>query len=298
VSEYLTTSEVAELLRIKERKVYDLASSGQLPCNKAIGKLLFPRDQIDAWLAVNAEHVVEPLGMRPRVFLGSHDPLLEWALRESQSGLAMLFDGSNDGLQRFTAREGVAAGLHIFDEKTKDWNVHVVEQHCAHSSVVLIEWAIRQRGLIVCPKFKNKIASLNDLGDLKGGLEIVPRQSQAGAQILFMQLLAQNQVKLDDLTFTDPARTESDVAVAVSSGAADVGFGLASVAASYNLHFVPLVKERFDLVVDRQHYFEEPLQRLWAFCQTERFAQYVESLAGYNTSNLGRVRYNSSSQAL
>jgi len=294
VSEYLTTSEVADLLRIKERKVYDLASSGQLPCNKAIGKLLFPRDQIDAWLAANAEHAIEPLAMRPPVFLGSHDPLLEWALRESQSGLAMLFDGSNDGLQRFKAREGVAAGLHILDEKTQSWNVHEVEQHCAHSSVVLVEWAVRQRGLIVCSNFKDQVSSLDDLADLK----IVPRQPEAGAQILFMQLLAQSNIKPNILTFTDPARTESDVAAVVSSGEADVGFGLASVAASYNLHFVPLVKECFDIVVDRQHYFEEPLQRLWTFCQTERFAQYVKSIAGYDISNLGRVRYNSRSPAL
>ncbi len=294
MSEYLTTSEVANLLRIKERKVYDLASSGDLPCNKAIGKLLFPRDQIDAWLAAHAEHVIEPLQQRPGVFLGSHDPLLEWALRESQSGLAMLFDGSNDGLQRFNLREGVAAGLHILDEKSQSWNVRAIEQHCAHSSVVLIEWAVRQRGLIVCSKHQNKINSLDDLA----GLKIVPRQRQAGAQSLFTQLLEKSQIKLSDLTFVDAARTETDVAVVVSSGAADAGFGLASVAASYNLHFVPLVKERFDLLVDRQHYFEKPLQSLWAFCQTERFAQYVESITGYDTSNLGIVRYNSDAQSV
>lgn len=299
MSEYLTTSEVAELLRIKERKVYDLASSGELPCNKAIGKLLFPRDQIDAWLAAHAEHVMEPLAECPPVFLGSHDPLLEWSLRESQSGLAMLFDGSNDGLQRFKAREGVAAGLHILDEKTQSWNVNAIEQHCAHCSVVLIEWAVRQRGLIVCSKLKGKVASLDDLASFKelGNLKIVPRQPQAGAQVLFSQLLAKSQINLDDLTFTDAARTETDVAVEISSGAADVGFGLASVASSYNLHFVPLVEERFDLLVDRQHYFEEPLQRLWAFCQSERFAQYLKSTAGYDASNLGSVRYNSSAQA-
>jgi len=294
VSEYLTTSEVADLLRIKERKVYDLASSGNLPCNKAIGKLLFPKDQVDAWLATHAEHVIEPLTQRPPVLLGSHDPLLEWALRESRSGLAMLLDGSSDGLARFIAREGVAAGLHIQDEKTQSWNIPAVKTHCARSSVVLVEWAIRQRGLIVAENRGDQISSLEDLNRLS----IVPRQPEAGAQVLFMQLLAKNQIDIDDLIFSDVARTESDVAAAVSSGVADVGFGLASVAASYKLHFVPLVQERFDLLVDRQHYFEEPLQRLWSFCHTERFSQHVKALAGYDTANLGRVRYNSKSQVI
>jgi excisionase family DNA binding protein len=32
LTEYLTTRELAELLRIKERKVYDLVASGAVPC--------------------------------------------------------------------------------------------------------------------------------------------------------------------------------------------------------------------------------------------------------------------------
>jgi len=31
------------LLRITERKVYDLAATGKVPCSRAMGKLLFPR---------------------------------------------------------------------------------------------------------------------------------------------------------------------------------------------------------------------------------------------------------------
>ena len=50
MTQYLTTRELAELLRIKERKVYDLAASGEVPCSRATGKLLFPREAIDAWL--------------------------------------------------------------------------------------------------------------------------------------------------------------------------------------------------------------------------------------------------------
>lgn len=289
MSDYLTTSEVAELLRIKERKVYDLASSGQLPCNKAIGKLLFPRDQINAWLAANAEHAIEPLTDRPTVFLGSHDPLLEWALRESRCAIAMLFEGSADGLQRFIAREGIAAGLHIYDKNQQTWNTHSVKQHCSQSDAVLIEWAVRQRGLIVSPDYKTKIKSIDDLKDL----QIVPRQPEAGAQLLFEQLIDQSGIDKKDINFIDAARTETDVAAAINSGTANAGFGLATVAASYNLHFVPLVEERFDLLIDRQQYFEEPIQNLLSFCKSERFANHVSVLVGYDITGLGRVHFNS-----
>jgi len=289
MSDYLTTSEVAQLLRIKERKVYDLASSGQLPCNKAIGKLLFPREQINAWLASNAEHSIEPLTARPAVFLGSHDPLLEWALRESRCGLAMLFDGSTDGLQRFTAREGVAAGLHIHEHSSQTWNVHAVKQFCAQTPVVLMEWALRERGLIVSSDHIDKVTAIDDLA----GLRIVRRQPEAGAQLLFEQLIDQSTLNKDSINYGEAVRTEADIAAAINSGVADTGFGLASVAASYNLHFVPLVQERFDLVIDRQHYFEEPMQSLLSFCKSERFGQHVGTLAGYDVTGLGKVRFNS-----
>jgi excisionase family DNA binding protein len=85
--EYLTTKELAGLLRIKERKVYDLAASGQVPCSRATGKLLFPRRAVEAWIASKSSGPVVETS-RPDVFLGSHDPLLEWSLRESRCGLA------------------------------------------------------------------------------------------------------------------------------------------------------------------------------------------------------------------
>lgn len=49
-NDYLTTAEVADYLRLKERKVYDLVRQGHIPCSRATGKLLFPRQHIDMWV--------------------------------------------------------------------------------------------------------------------------------------------------------------------------------------------------------------------------------------------------------
>ena len=121
MSEFLTTREVADLLRIKERKVYDLASNGKIPCSKATGKLLFPKAEIDQWLAANSSQGATE---RPAVLLGSHDPLLEWALRASGCGIASFFDGSLDGVDRYINGEGIAAGLHIYENANQQWNGH------------------------------------------------------------------------------------------------------------------------------------------------------------------------------
>lgn len=51
-------------------------------------------------------------------------------------------------------------------------------------------------------------------------------------------------------------RTENDLVLAISSGRADVGLGIEAAARQYRLGFVPLVDERFDLLVWRKAYFD------------------------------------------
>src|SRR5437764_7510005 len=77
----LTTSEAADYLRLKERKLYELVANGAIPCTKVTGRWLFPRAELDRWLESS---VVRPDGMAAAEAMpivgGSHDPLLEWAL--------------------------------------------------------------------------------------------------------------------------------------------------------------------------------------------------------------------------
>ncbi len=288
MEKYLTTKELADLLRLKERKVYDLAAAGEVPCTRATGKLLFPREAVSVWLEQNTVRgTVAPITPRPGVVLGSHDPLLEWALRESGSGLATYFDSSRDGLTRFAAREGVATGLHLFDAQSGKWNVAPVEEAVSREAVVLVEWAWRERGLIVGSGNPLKI---HTLADLKGH-RIVPRQPSAGSQLLLEQHLSAHGF-MDDITFTAPALSEADAALAVQQGKADAAFGLGSLAAQYRLAFVPVTDERFDLLIDRRSYFEPALQSLFAFTRTAAFQDKAAELAGYNVSGLGTVRFN------
>ncbi len=283
--EFLTVKELAELLRIKERKVYDLAASGQVPCSRATGKLLFPDGEIRAWIARSKSG---PAGSarRPVVFLGSHDPLLDWALRESRAGLATMFDSSLDGLSRFMAGEGVAAGLHIHEDD--GWNARTVAEAAAGQDAVLIRWATRQRGLVLRT---DTAAMINGLDDLSG-LRIARRQPQAGAEVLFSHLIAETGLDPDILTFTAPYRSEQDVVQAVAQGEADVAFGLEAVAAPYGLSLVPIVKERFDILADRRAWFEPPLQTLVRFAQSTAFTARAATMAGYDTSDLGQVVWN------
>lgn len=289
--EYLTTREVADLIRLKERKVYDLVATGAIPCVRVTGKLLFPRGLIEAWLARHAEYGggTEGLQRRPSICAGSHDPLLDWALREAGTDLAVSFGGSLSGLERLAAGQAQLAGLHLPEEHGVGWNVEHVKRALPGQPVVLVEWARRQQGLVVPAGNPLKLERIADLA----GRRVIGRQRGAGAFVLLGKLLREVGLGPDDLDFADPpALTEADVATAVAEGRADAGLGIAAVAQLARLGFVPLVEERYDIAVWRAAYFEAPVQKLLAFTRTSRFADRAKALAGYDVSGLGTVHYN------
>ena len=89
--------------------------------------------------------------LRPAVLLGSHEPLLEWALRESgvRPGDPA---GRQPGRARSFARgEGVASGLHVRSGKRRVEHP-VIGSRFAGAALALVEFAWRrERGLIVAP---------------------------------------------------------------------------------------------------------------------------------------------------
>ena len=279
---YLTVAEVAGLLRLKERRVYALARSGALPSRRVTGRLLFARDEVEAWLqAADAAPVREP----PPVLVGSHDPLLDWALRESGCGIASFCDGSLDGLARLARGEAVMAGVHLA-EAEGEWNRAHVREQLAGSAVVLLEWAWRERGFIVAQGNPLAIAGVRDLA----GRSVAARQERAGSQLLLESLLAE--AGMAPAPFACVARSEADAALAVADGKADAALGLACMARQFRLGFVPVTRERFDLVVTRRAYFEPPVQALVAFARGGALLHKAEELGGYDLSGQLRVHYN------
>ncbi len=293
--ELMSTKEVADYLRIKERKVYELVRDGGIPCTRVTGKYLFPRDLIDLWLAKSTEF---PGGLpaprtaaAPQVVAGSHDPLLEWALRESHCGFALMPGGSLDGFKRLCAGEAQVCGIHVLDEASGAYNVPLLKSAPPALEIVGIEWAWRQQGLVVASGNPRGIRQIGDLG--MPGVRVVERQPESGSQILLGHLLRQKKMSRDALSrLAEPALSESDLALAVAEGKADAGIAIEAVARQHGLDFVPLARERYDLVLRRRDYFDPPFPALLDFARTARFRTRAADMGGYDTTGLGTVIYN------
>ncbi len=288
--ELMTTAEVSDYLRLRQRKIYELVRARQIPCARMTGKLVFPKQMIDLWVEQHLDYAGPPLAQAPPVFAGSHDPLAEWALRESGCGLALFACGSTEGLRRVAQRQALLAGTHIIAAEGT-YNVAALESLMAARDFVLIEWARREQGLVVAPGNPRGIRSLADLKRRK--LRIARRQNGAGAQILFAYLLKNAGVRLEDVNLVEPAcLTETDLASAILDRKADCGLAIRAVARRLGLDFLPLHVERFDLAMRRRDYFEPAVQVLLRFARQPAFQARAEEFGGYDLGGSGEVRYN------
>lgn len=290
--DFLTTAEVADYLRLKERKVYDLVRERAIPCARVTGKLLFPRRHIDAWVAGALEFDGPSLPAPPPVLAGSHDPLLEWAVRSSGCGLALLAEGSRDGLGRLAAGQAVMTGLHLVDARDGSYDpATTAEALTAIPDLLIVQWAWRDQGLMVARGNPLGIGSVADA--LAPGLRLARRQSGSGSDVLLGYLMTREDLDPQSLPpSTTPALTETELAAAIVDGKADCGLGIAAVAKRFGLDFLPLHRERFDIALRRRDYFETAAQALFAFARTDEFTAKAAELGGYATSCLGRVVYN------
>jgi putative molybdopterin biosynthesis protein len=290
--ELLTTDEAAGYLRLSERKLYELVANGAVPCTKVTGKWLFPKAALDRWLAAGyagpAAFVQAPA---PPIVGGSHDPLLEWTLRESGSRLASLPEGSEAGLQRLARGEVVAAAIHLhrLDGDDDSANIDAIANAAGLHDAVLIAFARREQGLVVAA---DNPLGLSDIASIAAKRARLARRPQgAGAQLLLLALVAQAGLALDALVTVKPiAPTGLDIAQAVRAGRADCGIATRSVAVAAGLGFVPLTWERFDLAMRQRDYFLRPLQALCALLRTEAFHARARELTGYDTAEVGEVR--------
>ncbi|MBK9081276.1 MAG: helix-turn-helix domain-containing protein [Rhizobiales bacterium] len=289
---YLSTDEAAAYLKIKERKLYDLASAGAVPCSKVTGKWLFPRAALDRWVEAGLAQAGAAKAP-PAILAGSHDPLLEWAARRSGSGLALLAEGSQAGLARLERDEAAIAAIHLHGEAGDDEaaNADAIRARPGLHDVALIGFARREQGLVTAPGNPLGLASLADAA--ARGARFGLRQAGAGAQLLLARLLAAGTASLGDLSAAPaPFATGADLAAAIRAGEVDCGLASRSVAVALGLGFVPLAWERFDLALRRRSYFEAGPQALFALMRSAEFARQAERLGGYDTADAGAVRLN------
>ncbi len=302
-SPFLTVAEAARYLRLNPRSIYLLAQRGAIPASRVTGKWLFPVHLLDDWIDTSARGRGRVRGAPPAsdlalpeggLFLaGSDDPALEIlpdALR-GQAGHPLLFVATLGRLGGLAAlgegRADVAACAHVVAASGEP-DLSYIAPRLPGIPAVVVNAFVRELGLVVWTGNPRKIEAVGDLG--RRGLRFVNRQLGSATRAFTDEALAAAGVEQGGvLGYREEVSTHWAVALRILRCEADVGVATRAVAAALSLGFVPLARERFDLVIPKTRFFQPPIQALIEAVRSERFRRGLERLGGYDWERTGRV---------
>lgn len=230
------------------------------------------------------------------VLSGSHDltiDLINDLLHATASGTMVSSAnlGSMGGLSALGRREAHAAGTHLLDPESGEYNIPFVKKLLADREVVLIQLVYRQQGLIVAP---GNPMQVKDVGDL-ARLRFINRQRGSGTRILLDKMLADAELDTNAVAgYPREEYTHLAVATAVRHGTVDAALGIFSAAKALGLGFVPLIEERYDLCIPREELDTRNMKRVLDVVNSAQFRSGAEELGGYSTRETGKLIYDGS----
>jgi putative molybdopterin biosynthesis protein len=230
---------------------------------------------------------------RTLVVIGSHDTALDllansFKKRHPRYALSSAHVGSMGGLVALGRGECHLATAHLLDEETGEYNAPYIERLLAGRRMVLVNLVYREQGLMVQPGNPKGITGFHDLA--RPDVTFVNRQRGAGTRLLLDKHL--RDLGIDPGAIAGYGREEyTHMAVAsdVRTGVADVGLGVLSAARVMGLDFLPVARERYDLVVPEENLGLDMVAALLDLIRTDgEFREAVERMGGYGVEDMGR----------
>ena len=295
---FLSTKQVAELLDVNEKLIYTLVSEKGLPATKVTGKWLFPRHLVEQWLENQTiNYPKEGIPLPPYhgllIVAGSNDILLDKTIslfnRACKDHVAVFGNvGSMGGIKALASDLCHMAASHLLQEDEQEYNFNFITEKFGGEAPVLVNFCRREQGLIVAKGNPKGISSISDLG--LAGIKIANRPDGTGTRLLLDRELDKAELKGSKIEgYQQEFRSHLDVAMEVFSGRVDVALAIKPVANLLDLDFIPLRWERYDLLISKEHFFEQGIQLFLGLLHEPQFRDIAKKLDGYDLSLCGKM---------
>ena len=225
------------------------------------------------------------------VVIGSHDPLLDELadmIHTANPGMFLSSShvGSMGGIMALRRGEAHAAGCHLLDTETGEYNLCFMRKYFPKHNAHLIRCVGRTQGLMIAGGNPKNIKDFKDITN--DGIRYVNRQKGSGTRILMDYLMEKNAVAASDIYgYEREEMTHTSVAAQIASGSADAGMGIYSAASLYNLDFIPICIEEYDLIIPDYAYDTQMAKTLIETLKSDAFKERILSLGGYTVENAG-----------
>jgi molybdate-binding protein/DNA-binding transcriptional regulator YhcF (GntR family) len=227
--------------------------------------------------------------------VGSHDLALNILLdllRQRVEGLKteVTHAGSLGGLIALQEERADLAGTHLLDEETGEYNYPYVKRILPGREIAIVNLSFRIQGLMFAKGNPKKIKGLDDLR--RRDIVFVNRQKGSGTRVLLdLQLKRQGISPADIKGYEEEFNTHLEVASHIAKGNADAGLGIEAAALSNGIGFMPMFRERYDLVMPMANYQSKRLAPMLGIIGSDEFKKIVDSVGGYDTSQTGTTTF-------
>ena len=231
------------------------------------------------------ERQIVVAGCDPAIFLaGEH--IRQHGGNASVLGWGM---GSLAALQTLKRGEVHVAGIHVVDHRSGTYNLPFLRRYLKGHHVTVVRFAAWEEGLLIPKGNPKKVCGIEDLA--RSSIRLINREQGAGARFLLDHLLAESGIPSKKICgYETQSFSQLELGRSIAEGKADVGIGVQAIGYLYDLDFIPLQEERYDLVIPTKYLHSHPgMQMFLDALVTRGFRQEIEALGGYDTKEIGKI---------
>lgn len=253
--------------------------SGYSENEKATVELLTPKRQLQNRLLV----------------IGSHDltiDLLASAVKKRSAGEITISSSNIGSMGGIIAIEkGIAhlAGSHLLDTETGDYNRYYIKRLITRTPVILLTLVHRWQGFMIPRGNPKNVRGIEDL--TRSDIGFINRQAGSGTRILLDYEMQKAGIDPGAIPgYRSEEYNHMSVAMAVASARADVGLGILASAKALDLDFIPVARERYDLVIPEEFLHDGRMELLLEIIRSRQFMDQVLALGGYEIEETGTIK--------
>ena len=229
------------------------------------------------------------------LIVGSHDLALSLLIsrlkhKNPEISVQVTCAGSLGGLIALQEGRADLAGIHLLDEETGEYNYRYVKHILPGMEVAIVHLAYRIQGLMFAKGNPKQVRGLEDLK--RPDITFINRQKGSGTRVSLDYRLRELGIAPHNVKGYDREMdTHLAVAMSIARGEADVGLGIEAAVHACDIDFLPITKERFDLVIPAENYHSQRLSPLLAIIESGEFRKVVTEMGGYDTSQTGTTTF-------
>lgn len=299
-----TIEEVAQLLKVSKLTIYDLVKKGDLPIFRVGRQMRVDRTDLQLYIqksktgatsAVSTDSTTPSLKNKKIIISGQDlalDLLGKYIEKKQSNKVLRSHEGSFNGVMALYNGDCDIASLHLYDGDTGEYNTPYLKKIFVSHSYILLNLISRRAGFYVQ---KGNPLQIQSMGDFKTkSLKLMNREKGSGARTFLDEQLRIHHISPTSIEgYNEEEMSHLDVASAVANGHADIGIGIEKISKLIEVDFIPLIRERYDIVLLKTPENQQLLESVIEILNSPDFQSEVVALGDYDITQMGQIIYES-----